>query len=252
MPILGLFPSNREDKYAREVSNIASGQRSSAAVDELRSNADLARKQAFSQAYQSRGNPALAQRQAMDVGRDITMQSGQQIAQQRQSDILSAKAEQQRLEQQRLQGINNLIGYGVQGAGMLLGGPAVGAAAGTAVDAARGALGGSQPFTPKPPIGQKPAMAASPLQAAPTGGLGSGMTQEDIQSLVGPRQPAAPMRQDLQQYLDPNVIMESGSRLSNDVSGLQSIGSQLTPEYLLQGLPVNPQFLRGVRRAATR
>ena len=244
MPILGLFPSNREDKYAREVSNIASGQRSSAAVDELRSNADLARKQAFSQAYQSRGNPALAQRQAMDVGRDITMQSGQQIAQQRQSDILSAKAEQQRLEQQRLQGINNLIGFGVRGAQMLAGGPAV--------DAARGALGGSQPFTPKPPVVQKPAMAASPLQAAPTGGLGSGMTQEDIQSLAGPRQPAAPMRQDLQQYLDPNVIMESGSRLGTDLSGLQNIGSQLTPEYLLQGLPVNPQFMRGVRRAATR
>ena len=251
MPILGLFPSNREDKYAREVGGIASGQRSSAAVNELRSNADLARKQAFSQAYQSRGNPALAQRQAMDVGRDITMQSGQQIAQQRQSDVLSAKAEQQRLEQQRLQGINNLVGFGVQGAGMLLGGPAVGAAAGAAADAATGALGGSQPFTPKPPVVQKPAMAASPPQAAPTGGLGSGMTQEDIQSRAGPRQAPQPMRQDLQQSMDPNVVLESGSRLNTDVSGLaQRVGDQLTPEYLLQGL--DPRLLRGIRQSARR
>lgn len=249
MPILGLFPSNREDRYAREVSDLASGRRSSIAVNELRSNADLARKQAFSQAMQSRGNPALAQRQAMDVGRDITMQSGQQIAQQRQADFNAARAEQQRLEQQRLQGINNLVGFGVRGAQMLAGGPAVKAAAGAAVDAAKGTLGGSQPFAPKPPIAQNPAMAASPAQGA---GMGPLVSNEDIMSLAGPRQPAAPMRQDLQQYLDPNVILESGSRLSNDVSGLQNIGSQLTNEYLLQGLPVNPQFMRGVRRAATR
>ena len=248
MPILGLFPSSREDKYAREVGGIASGQRSSAAVNELRSNADLARKQAFAQAYQSRGNPALAQRQAMDVGRDVTMQSGQQIAQQRQSDITSAKAEQQRLEQQRLQGINNLIGYGVQGAGMLLGGPAVGAAASAAVDAAKGTLGGSQPFTPKPPVVQKPAMAASPLQGA---GMGQPVSNEDIMSLAGPRQAPQPMRQDLQQYMDPNVVLESGSRLNTDISGLaQRVGDQLTPEYLLQGL--DPRLLRGVRQAARR
>jgi hypothetical protein len=132
---------------------------------------------------------------------------------------------------------------------MLAGGPAVKAAAGAAVDAAKGTLGGSQPFAPKPPIAQNPAMAASPAQGA---GMGPLVSNEDIMSLAGPRQPAAPMRQDLQQYLDPNVILESGSRLSNDVSGLQNIGSQLTNEYLLQGLPVNPQFMRGVRRAATR
>jgi hypothetical protein len=136
---------------------------------------------------------------------------------------------------------------------MLLGGPAAGGVAKTATSALTGniqqALQPSQATAPRATTQASTQASYNPLTGA---GMGPPVSNEDIMSLAGPRQPAAPMRQDLQQYLDPNVILESGSRLSNDVSGLQNIGSQLTNEYLLQGLPVNPQFMRGVRRAATR
>ena len=280
MPILGLFPTSQEERYARDVGGFASGKRSSLAVQDIQQNADTARKEAFTQAYQSRGNPALARRQAMDVSRDVTMQSGQQMARQRAEDVNAAKAEQQRLEQQRVAGINNAIGFAAQSSGLLHASPAE--AASPIQNAVRGLFGLNKTQQPNnaPSGGSSQAMQQSgyglsrpsldetfnqwatddafaritPQTTAPRG-IGAYLTQEDRNELLGPSaasRPAAPMRQDLQQYMDPNVGLESGSRLSNDVSGLQNVGSQLTPEYLLQGLPLNPQFLRGVRRNARR
>lgn len=246
MPILGLFPTSQEQRYARDVGGIASGQRSSLAVQDIQRNAETARKEAFAQAYQSRGNPALARRQAMDVSRDVTMQSGQQMARQRAADVEAAKAEQQRLEQQRVAGINNLIGFGVRGAGMLAASPAA-TVAQPIVGGIQQALQPQKSPPPKPTM-QQPAQAAyNPLTGA---GMGPPVSNEDIMSLAGPRQPAAPMRQDLQQYLDPNVVLESGSRLGTDLSSLSGLQEQLTPEYLTRGL--DPRFMRGVRNYARR
>lgn len=253
MPIFGLFPTSQEQQYARQVGNIATGRDSSVAYKDIQRNADLARKEAFTQAMQSRGNQALARRQSMDVGRDVTMQAGQQLARQREVDVNAARAEQQRLEQQRIAGINNAIGFAAQGAGMLVGSPAAGGAAQAATSAI---TGGVQQALQQP---QKPAsMFSQPQapQAAPTGGLGSGMTQEEIQSLVGPQQPAAPMREDSQQYLLPEQMDESSLwRQPVSDADIMSLASPLRPPGPLRRdlRPyINPQFLRGVRNYARR
>jgi hypothetical protein len=214
-------------------------------VKELRRGGELAKKQAFANAYAARGNQALSRRQANQTASQIATETSSNIGMQRQADIDAARAEQQRLEQQRIQGINNAIGMIPRGAAMLLGGPAAGGVAKAATSALTGGI--QQALQPS----QKPiptSYASQQPQAAPTGGLGSGMTQEDIQSLVGPRQPAAPMRQ---QYMDPNAILESGSRLNTDLSGLtQGLQQELSPENLLQGL--DPRLLRGISRQAAR
>lgn len=278
MPILGLFPTSQEDRYARDVNSVASGKRSSLAVQDIQRNADTARKEAFTQAYQSRGNPALARRQAMDVSRDVTMQSGQQLARQRTEDVNAAKAEQQRLEQQRVAGINNAIGFAARSSGLLHASPAE--AASPIQNAVRGLFGlnnakqpanapygGSSRTIQQPVYGYaRPSLdetldkwatddafaRITPQTTAPRG-IGSNLTQDDRNELLGASatsQPAAPMRQDLQQYLDPNVVLESGSRLGTDLSSLSGLQEQLTPEYLTRGL--DPRFMREVRRYARR
>ena len=244
MPILGLFPTGRENDYQSYVDQRARGAET-AATRELRQAGELARRQAFSSAYAARGNQALARRQANQEATQATLSSGAQIGNQKLRDIEAAKMEQQRLEQQRTAGINNAIGYAAQGAGLLFGGPAGGSVAKKALN---GFLGNDQPNAAKPEAVQKPAAVTSPPQSA---AMGPPVSDADIMSLAGPRQAPQPMRQDLQQYMDPNVALESGSRLNTDVSGLaQRVGDQLTPEYLLQGL--DPRLLRGIRQSARR
>lgn len=251
MPILGLFPTEAESSYNARVNSLAGGAESPA-VKELRRGGELAKKQAFANAYAARGNQALSRRQANQTASQIATETSSNIGMQRQADIDAARAEQQRLEQQRIQGINNAIGMIPRGAAMLLGGPAAGGVAKTATSALTGgiqqALQPSQATAPRAITQASTQAAYNPLTGA---GMGSPVSNEDIMSLAGPRQPAAPMRQDLQQYMDPNVIMESAPRLSTDVSGLaQGVREQLTPEYLLQGL--DPRLLRGIRQTARR
>ncbi len=248
MPILGLFPSQRESAYEREVGDYATGRRSSPAMQDIRQNADLARREAFTQAYQSRGNQALARRQAMDVGRDVTMQAGQQMARQRTEDVNAARAEQQRLEQQRLQGINNLIGYGAIGASLLPGSPAA------PVAQAATSLVNSSNRQPQPTqqAAPQPTRSAFSMDSLP------GMSAQDArQQLVG-NAPPAPVqpRADLQQYMMPAqpaapTTPQVGIDPNDPFSGLMTADQALTDEYLLQGL--DPNFVqRMTRNAASR
>ena len=197
MPILGLFNTGQEDRYARQVGGIASGQQTSAAVKDLQSNANQMRKQAFSQAYQSRGNPALAQRQAAQVAGENSLQAGAQIASQRARDVQGAQQEQTRLAAQTTDGINNAIGMGAQAVGTLYGGPMGGAAAKTGSDMLTGAVSGALSGKPEAsgqgaggPLGDLAGGVLSSLGQSPAGQT---MAGPETQSLLGaPSAPTAP------------------------------------------------------------
>ena len=95
MPILGLINSPLEQQRRREAEQVAKGRalsaESNAANVATQQGVAQARKGAFAQAYQSRGNPALAQRQAQEAATNATMQGGQQMAQQRAGDVSRAR-----------------------------------------------------------------------------------------------------------------------------------------------------------------
>ena len=155
MPILGLFNTQMEGQRRREAERVASGQQSSAettgAQTAVNQGVDRARKQAFAQAYQNRSNPALAQRQAQEASGAVAARGNQDMALNRSGDIGNARAQLSAMDAQRSQGINNLIGYAQQGAGLLFGSPAADAAAavaGKVVNAAQGGASGPSAQTP--------------------------------------------------------------------------------------------------------
>lgn len=255
MPILGLFPTETESNYRARVNALAGGAESPA-TQEMRRAGELAKKQAFAGAYASRGNQALARRQAGQTAAQISTETGASIGMQRQRDIDAARSEQQRLEQERVQGINNLVGFGVRGAGMLLGGPAGGAAAGTATKAVTGgiqqALQPSQGQSPRPTTDQTMQGVSNALTSA---GMGSPVSDEDVMSLAGPQQPAQSMRSDLQQYLQPQYMDESSIwQPVSDEDVMSLAGPQQPTPPLRRDLRryVNPQFMRGVRNYVRR
>lgn len=248
MPILGLFPTGRESDYQGYVDERAGGAET-AATRELRQSGELARRQAFASAYASRGNQALARRQANQEATQATLSSGAQVANQKLRDIEAAKMEQQRLEQQRVAGINNAIGFAAQGAGMLLGGPALGAGA-KAVKTAGSLAGSLAPMTQNTQqAAPQPARSAFSMDSLP------GMSAQDArQQLVGngPPAPVQP-RADLQQYMMPAqaaapTTPQVGIDPNDPYSGLMTADQALTNEYLLQGL--DPNFVQGMTRNA--
>lgn len=164
MPILGLFNTRQEDKYGNQVRDLASGKQTSQAVQGIAQDAGRARKQAFAQAFQSRGNPALARRQAMDAGVQIQANAGQQTANQRAADQTNYQQEANRLEAQKTAGINNAVGFGMQAASTLIGGPAAGLVGSNIAPIASNAA--PRPPAPVPPTTVRPATQADPVQNA--------------------------------------------------------------------------------------